>query len=145
MCSYFGLFLLQSSVYSFFIISHGPHPFVRAHTPARRQIYKQLTHASMDSDTDPIWLTFRSKQLQAFFSTATLILQFKGKGKKDEENLSLLILRSKYHPRPANNLSNRKDKRKILASTGLKAMTGCTTLRYHALHVAPAFLHTLEF
>ena len=54
MCSFFGFFLRQSSVYSFFVITHGPRAFVRAHTPACRQIYKQLTHASMDSDTDPI-------------------------------------------------------------------------------------------
>lgn len=32
------------------------------------------THAWMDSVTEPIWLTFSSRQLQAFFSTAWAIL-----------------------------------------------------------------------
>lgn len=37
------------------------------------------TYASMDSVTEPIWFTFSKRQLQAFFSTAILMLQSRNK------------------------------------------------------------------
>lgn len=37
------------------------------------------TYASIDSVTEPIWFTFSKRQLQAFFSTAILMLQSRNK------------------------------------------------------------------
>lgn len=43
--------------------------------PSVHQIHTKSTHALMASVTEPIWLTFSSRQLQAFSSTARCILR----------------------------------------------------------------------
>ena len=48
-------------------------------TKCNKHKKRYYTYASMDSVTEPIWFTFSKRQLQAFFSTAILMLQSRNK------------------------------------------------------------------